>query len=506
MREGHVGQVMSAYNAINGVPAPADKWLLTDLLRGQWGFDGYVVSDCDAVGDIVGGHHYAATREQAAADAVNAGTDLNCGGTYGALVAAVHSGLISEDEVNTALRRVLTARFRLGLFDPPNYAYAKITDADLDTPQHSDLALRAARESMVLLKNNGLLPLDPAKLKRVAVIGANADDTRMLRGNYNGTPSHPVSILQGLKDALGAGVEVTYARGCPLAVNATDTFGPSSPDYQQALEAAKNADVVIYVGGISARLEGEEMRVTVVGFTGGDRTRIELPQVQEDLLKALSAVGKPVVFVNCSGSAMAIPWETDHLAAILQAWYPGENGGTAVADVLLGRYNPAGRLPVTFYRTTADLPGLPGLRDGEPHVPVLHGQASVPVRLRPELHEVLLRQAAVQRPAARPYGHAPGHGAGPQHGGAGRRRGRPGLRPARPVGGPAAPPQPLRLPARVRSQGADADRDADRLSRAVPVLGRDQKSYVVEPGPYEIQIGSSSADIRARQIVTVTAE
>ncbi|HEX5323971.1 MAG TPA: glycoside hydrolase family 3 N-terminal domain-containing protein, partial [Capsulimonadaceae bacterium] len=297
VREGHVGQVMSAYSAIDGIPAPADSWLLTDLLRQQWGFQGYVVSDCDAIGDIVSGHHYAATMEEAAADAVKAGTDLNCGRTYRALVEAVHNGLISEDQINTALRRVLTMRFRLGLFDPPTYAYAKITAADNDTPEHSALALQAAHESMVLLKNNGILPLDTAKIKRVAVIGSNADSTSMLQGNYNGTPSHPVSILQGLKDALGPGVEVAYAKGCPLAVTATDSFGPSSPDYQQALDAAKNADVVIYVGGISARLEGEQMRVNAVGFAGGDRTRIELPQVQEDLLKSLRAVGKPIVFI-----------------------------------------------------------------------------------------------------------------------------------------------------------------------------------------------------------------
>ena len=233
--------------------------------------------------------------------------------------------------------------------------------------------------------------------------------------------AHPVSILRGIKDALGPGVEVTYARGCPLAVNATDTFGPSSPDYQQALAAAKNADVVIYVGGISARLEGEEMRVTMVGFTGGDRTRIELPQVQEDLLKALSAVGKPVVFVNCSGSAMAIPWEADHLAAILQAWYPGQNGGTAVADVLLGRYNPAGPPAGDVLRVHGGPARLPGLRMANRTYRYFSGQGAVSVRLRPELHEVLLRQAAIQRSAARPHGHAPDHGAGPQHGGAGRR-------------------------------------------------------------------------------------
>lgn len=520
VREGHVGQVMSAYNAINGVPAPADKWLLTDLLRGQWGFDGFVVSDCDAVGDIVTGHHYADTREQAAADAVNAGTDLNCGGTYSALVAAVRSGLISEDRVNTTLRRVLTARFKLGLFDPPAYAYAKITDADLDTPAHSDLALRAARESMVLLKNNGLLPLNPARLKRVAVIGANADDTNMLRGNYNGTPSHPVSILQGLKNGLGAGVEVTYARGCPLAVSAPgaparpgqnnaigspESTGPDSPDFRQALEAARNADVVIYVGGISARLEGEEMRVSAEGFTGGDRTRIELPQVQEDLLKALSAGRKPVVFVNCSGSAMAIPWETDHLAAILQAWYPGQNGGTAVADVLLGRYNPAGRLPVTFYRATSDLPDFQDYAmanrtyryfAGKPLFPFGYGLSYTKFSYgRPQFSARRLRPTDTLQLTV------------PVRNSGGRDGDEVVQVYVRHVN--SAVPQPLH--SLCAFQRVAIPRGQTRMATLTlsPAQFRywdvNKKTYVVEPGSYEIQIGSSAADIHSRQVVTVTA-
>ena len=506
VREGHVGQVMSAYSAINGVPAPADTWLLTDLLRGQWGFDGYVVSDCDAVADILNGHHYASTMAEASADAVKAGTDLDCGGAYGALTQAVHDGLISEDQINTALRRVLTARFRLGLFDPPTYAYAKITAADNDTPQHSDLALRAARESMVLLKNDGLLPLDPARLKRVAVIGANADDTRMLHGNYNGTASHPVSILQGLKDALGPGVEVTYARGCPLAASATDTFGPSSPDYQQALEAAKNADVVIYVGGISARLEGEEMRVSLAGFSGGDRTRIELPQVQEDFLKALSAVGKPIVFVNCSGSAMAIPWEADHLAAILQAWYPGENGGTAVADVLLGRYNPAGRLPVTFYASTAELPDFQDYSMAGRTYRYYAGKALFPFG-----YGLSYTKFSYGKPRFST-----------------RQLSRTGTLqitvPVRNTGGrdgdevvqvyvrhvKSAVPQPIHSLCAFQRVSVPKGQTQTATLTLSPAQFRywdvTKKAYVVEPGPYEIQIGSSSVDIRTRQVIAVKAD
>ena len=505
VREGHVGQVMSAYNAINGIPAPADKWLLTDLLRGQWGFDGYVVSDCDAVGDIVGGHHYADTREQAAADAVKAGTDLNCGGTYGALVSAVHGGQISEDEINTALRRVLTERFRLGLFDPPTYAYAKITAADNDTPQHGDLALRAARESMVLLKNDGLLPLDPAKLKHVAVIGANADDIRMLQGNYNGTPSHPISILQGLKDALGTGAEVTYVRGCPLAVNAADTSGPSSPEFQQAVEAAKSADVVIYVGGISARLEGEEMRVTMVGFTGGDRTRIELPQVQEDLLRAVAAVGKPVVYVNCSGSAMAIPWEADHMAAILQAWYPGQNGGTAVADVLLGRYNPGGRLPVTFYASTEALPDFQDYSMTNRTYRYYAGKALFPFGFGLSYTNFSYGKP---RFSARRLGPAGTLQVTVPVRNTGARDGDEVVQVyVRHV--KSAVPQPIHSLCAFQRVSVPKGQTRTATLTISPARFRywdvTKKAYVVEPGPYEIQIGSSSADIRARQVITVTA-
>ena len=506
VREGHVGQVMSAYNAINGVPAPADKWLLTDLLRNQWGFDGYVVSDCDAVGDIVGGHHYAATREQAAAEAVKAGTDLNCGGTYSALVSAVHSGLISEDDINTALRRVLTQRFRLGLFDPSTYAYSRITIADNDTPEHSEMALRAARESMVLLKNTGVLPLDPTKLKRVAVIGANADDIRMLQGNYNGTPSHPVSILQGIKNALSPGVEVTYARGCPLAVNATDTLGPKSPDFQLALDAAKNADVVIYVGGISAQLEGEEMRVTMVGFSGGDRTRIELPQVQEDLLKALSVVGKPIVYVNCSGSAMAIPWETDHLAAILQAWYPGENGGTAVADVLLGRYNPAGRLPVTFYSSTADLPDFQNYSMAYRTYRYFPGQALFPFGYGLSYTKFSYGKPRYSARKLGPTGTlritVPVRNTGARDG---DEVVQVYVRHVK-----SAVPQPIHSLCAFQRISVPKGQTRTAILNVSPMQFRywdvTKHSYDVEPGPYEIQIGSSSADIHARQVITVTAK
>jgi beta-glucosidase len=359
VREGHVGAVMGAYNSVYGEPACANPMLLTELLRRQWGFDGHVVSDCGAIYDIFANHKFAATPEAAAADAVKAGDDLCCGTDYNSLTRAVETGLISEKEIDTAVGRLLAARFRLGLFDPPGKdPFAQIEISENDTPAHEALALNVARESIVLLKNDGTLPLDRAKVKRIAIIGANADSVPVLLGNYNGTPSRPVTILEGIKKSAGSDVEVTYEPGCPLAWRQDGGDKLNSTNWTQAIQAAWEADVVIYVGGLSPKLEGEEMKVDYEGFSGGDRTKIELPAIQTELLKALQASGRPVVFVNCSGSAIAMPWAAENLSAIVQAWYPGEQGGNAVAEVLFGDANPAGRLPVTFYRATDDLPAF----------------------------------------------------------------------------------------------------------------------------------------------------
>jgi len=359
VREGHVGAVMGAYNSVYGEPACANPLLLTKILREQWGFTGHVVSDCGAIYDIYANHKFAGSSEEAAADAVKAGDDLCCGTDYNSLTRAVKAGLISDKEIDTAVSRLFEARFRLGLFDPPEKVpFTQIGISENDTPEHEALALQVARESIVLLKNDGTLPLDRAKIKRIAVIGANADSVPVLLGNYNGTPSEPVTILAGIKAAVGANIEVDYEPACPLALHTNLTGEISVEKWTKAIETAWSADVVIYVGGISPQLEGEEMKVSYDGFSGGDRTRIELPSQQTELLKALAATGKPVVFVNCSGSAIAMPWAAENLPAIVQAWYPGEQGGWAVADVLFGDANPAGRLPVTFYRSTEDLPAF----------------------------------------------------------------------------------------------------------------------------------------------------
>jgi beta-glucosidase len=359
VREAKVGTVMGAYNSVYGEPATSSTFLLTDLLRDQWGFQGHVVSDCGAIYDIYANHKKVPTAEAAAARAVKAGCDLCCGHEYDALPKAVKAGLITEAEMDVALERVLTARFKLGLFDPPaQVAYAQIPFSENDTAAHHALALQAARESLVLLKNDGLLPLDRTKIKHLNVVGQNADSLPALLGNYNGTPSHPITILDGIKSAVGPGVAVTYEPGCPLAVRKGDSAKPSTDMISAAVNAAEASDVTIYVGGLNPQLEGEEMPVNYVGFSGGDRTRIELPEVQVEMLKALRATGKPVIFVNCSGSAVAMVWAAENLPAILQAWYPGGEGGQAVAEALFGDINPAGRLPVTFYRSTDDLPAF----------------------------------------------------------------------------------------------------------------------------------------------------
>ena len=368
VKQGHVGSIMGSYNALYGTPNCANPFLLTEILRNRWGFQGYVVSDGGAIHNIWAHHKYVATPEEAAAAAVKAGCNLFsatfAGGKYPhddyvSLGNVLKQNLLTEQQIDGAITRTLTQRFKLGLFDPPqDVPWSNIKIDQNDTPEHRALALKVAEESIVLLKNNGVLPLDRTKIKRIAVIGPNADADKMLAGNYTGSASTSVTILDGIRAVAGPGVDVNYSTGCPLAL-ANDNSNKPTPDMTaEALTAAKAADVVIYVGGLDATLECEEHNVQFRGFDMGDRTRIELPSPQEDLLKALSATGKPVIFVNCTGSAIAMPWENKHLSAIVQAWYPGEQGGTAVGEVLFGDVNPAGRLPITIYKSTRDLPAF----------------------------------------------------------------------------------------------------------------------------------------------------
>ena len=504
--EGKAGSVMCAYNAINGQPACANEYLLEDQLRAKWGFQGYVVSDCGAVHDIFDGHRYRPSQPQATAISLERGMDNECidfftkvkdDHDYRPYIEAVQQGYLSENAIDTALIRLFTARIRLGMFDPPETVpYAKIDEKELDSPEHRALARKLANESMVLLKNDGTLPLKSG-LTKIAVVGPLADQTKVLLGNYNGTPTHSVSMLDGLKaefpqakitfvpgtqflrndgdpvpdnllttadgkpglnaeysnwegvelgpgakpatltsriepnvnlsesslpaeaagkKSIGAqwtgfltppdsgdyllgiradgfarvmadrkmlamefrtrGVEARLGRvhlekGQKVALSVTyGNMGGGPPRAQliwakvsnapspEALTAAKNADVVIAVVGITSQLEGEEMPVNEPGFLGGDRTSMDLPEPEEALIEAVAATRKPLVVVLMNGSALAVNWASEHANAILEAWYSGEEGGAAIAETLGGKNNPAGRLPVTFYKNVSQLPNF----------------------------------------------------------------------------------------------------------------------------------------------------
>jgi beta-glucosidase len=496
VKEGGAYSMMGAYNRTNGEACCASQTLLQDILRDEWGFKGFVVSDCMAIYDIYANHMLVDTAEEAAALAVKNGCELNCGATYPALLGAVEQGLIAESVIDQAVGRLFTARFLLGMFDPPEQVpYAQIPYAALNSESHQALALQAARESVVLLKNEGnLLPLS-RDIESLAIIGPNADDFQSLLGNYNGTPAEASTLLSGIRRKISPNARLYFAQGCPIAdgvppleVIATghlypadtgenkngltaayydnpdfagrpvmervesvvdviwkdttpltgqwgDSFSvrwsgflvpPAAGSYQvavngfsayqlyindelivsckdihhprvkskemeleagrlyrlrldyvsqgldpqvqllwayggtdyqtRAMEAAEKAEVIIAALGLSPNLEGEEMPVNVDGFYGGDRTDIKLPAPQESLLRQLSALGKPIVLVLLNGSALGIQWAAENIPAIVEAWYPGQAGGEAVADVLFGSYNPAGRLPVTFYHSVDDLP------------------------------------------------------------------------------------------------------------------------------------------------------
>jgi beta-glucosidase len=502
IREGGAYSLMCAYNRIDGKAACGSDMLLKDILRSEWHFPGYVVSDCGAIDDIYLRHKVAPTAPAAAALAVKTGTDLDCGRVYPNLVDAVKQGLISEAEIDVSLKRLFLARFKLGMFDSADKVrWAKIPFTVVDQPANRELAAKVARESMVLLKNErGTLPLKK-NLGTIAVIGPNSDQWRMLLGNYNGEPADAVTPLRGIRDAVSKSTRVLYARGADLAdgfpvldvvqsnvlrtpdgesglraeyfssremngaplftrTDATvdanwtdkaprqdmdaDNFGvrwsgtitpPTTGMYRlgligtvkfelflddslvvrsnypthdgefpdprlsqtdqirldggrayrirvtaresygdarlqmvwagphetlesEAESIAKQADAVVMFLGLTARLEGEEMPVQIPGFQGGDRTSVDLPEPQEHLLERIASLGKPTVLVLLNGSALSVNWAQAHVPAIVEAWYPGQAAGTAIADVLFGNYNPAGRLPVTFYKSTADLPAF----------------------------------------------------------------------------------------------------------------------------------------------------
>ncbi|MDR2970134.1 MAG: glycoside hydrolase family 3 C-terminal domain-containing protein [Tannerellaceae bacterium] len=357
VKEGNVQEVMCAYNRFEGTPCCSSDKLLTDILRNDWGYDHILLSDCGAIDDFwkkdtrTPRHETHPDAASASADAVLTGTDLECGSSYRALMDGLEKGLITEDQLDVSLRRLLKGRFELGMFDPDERVpFAQIPYSVVGSAKHAAQALDMARKSIVLLKNgNGILPLSK-EIRKIAVVGPNAADSTMLWANYNGFPDRTVTILDGIRNKL-PDAEVIYELGC--------THTESNDDYQATASKIKeaDADVIIFVGGISPRLEGEEMPVDAEGFRKGDRTDIEIPKVQKELVKALKeTTGKPVVYVLCTGSALALNWEDGNLDAVVNAWYGGQEAGTAVADVLFGDYNPGGRLPVTFYKSADQLP------------------------------------------------------------------------------------------------------------------------------------------------------
>ncbi len=347
VKEAKAASVMGAYNRLNGVPCCANKLLLQDLLRDEWGFDGYVVSDCAAIMWNRFRHKYFGSLAQSAAWAVKNGCDLNCGFAYRFLKEAVRWGHITEPEIDRAVTRLMKARFQLGMFDPPKEVpYASIPYEINDCPEHRAMALRTARESIILLKNeNNFLPIDK-NIKSIAVIGPNADSKKVLLGNYNGIPSKSVTLLEGIKNKVPSS-NIFHTKGCKVRRKIFRGFS-------RALKIAKQADLVIACMGLNQSMEMEDMLLTPYP----DRLNIELPRHQRKLLQAIHALGKPIILVLMSGSPIAVPWADAHLPAIIQAWYPGEEGGTAIADVIFGDYSPAGRLPITVYKATTDLPPI----------------------------------------------------------------------------------------------------------------------------------------------------
>ncbi len=659
VQEGRVRSVMGAYNRVYGESASASTLLLQQVLRKDWGFDGYVVSDCDSIEDIFLHHKIVGTAAEAAALGVKNGCDLDCGKTYDALIPAVRQGLIKEADIDVAVRRLMLARMQLGMFDPPERVrWARIPYSVNQSPAHDRLARRAAQKSIVMLKNEGVLPLS-RDLGTIAVIGPTADDVMSLLGNYYGTPAAPVTILQGIREAVGPKTRVLYSRGADLVagreepraapvIDATylrpaadsreqglkgeyfrgrnfagapvlrridprvafrwDRGAPTDdlvargelaqanalhgddysvrwtgqllppttgryelnvgandgarlyldgklvidgwaqnerlqsksaavdleagkayaltleffedirdaevrlswrrpgakPAFEEALEAARASDVVVFVGGLTGDVEGEEMKVSYPGFAGGDRTDLRLPATQQKLLEALQATGKPVVLVLTTGSAIAVDWAHARLPAILVAWYPGQRGGNAVADVLFGDTNPSGRLPVTFYKQDEKLPAFDDYEmrgrtyryfTGTPLYPFGHGLSYT----RFEYSDLELDRASVAADGSMQ--------ASVQIKNVGQRAGDEVVQ----LYVRALDAKQWRAVKELR--GVErlnlAPGEAKRVSFTVHP-GRDltyyeerQQRYAVATGRYEVQIGASSADVRARGIFRV---
>lgn len=357
VQEGKVEAVMGAYNRTNGEPCCGSKTLLKDILREEWGFEGHVVSDCWAIQDFHNGHGVTSGPLESVAMAVSNGCDLNCGQLFAYVAEAVKQGMISEERVDEALVNLFTTRMKLGVFDGKDATpFDKIPFTVVDSKEMKELNLEASRKCITLLKNeNGLLPLDKSKLKTIGIIGPNADNRRALVGNYEGTASRYYTISEGIQDYVGEDVRVLVSEGCHLYKESISNLSKGHDRISEVKGVCEASDVVILCLGLDPGLEGEEGDEGNQ-YASGDKPNLNLPGMQQEVLETAYASGKPVVLILLSGSALAVGWAQEHVPAIIQGWYPGAMGGKAIAEVLFGDKNPEGRLPVTFYRTTEELP------------------------------------------------------------------------------------------------------------------------------------------------------
>jgi len=357
VKEAGVETVMGAYNRTNGEPCCGSEFLLKKTLREKWGFDGHVVSDCWAIKDFHENHKVTEGPLESVALAVNMGCDLNCGHIFLYLEEAVKRGLISEEKITRAVERLFTTRMKLGLFDEPDKVpYNTLSYEIVDSEEMSRLNLEVAKKTLVLLKNeNNLLPLDKKKIKSIGVIGPNANNRRALIGNYEGTASRYITVLEGIQDYLGDEVRVYYSEGCHLHKKKVQDLGMENDRISEVKAVCEMSDVIIACMGLDSGLEGEEGDQGNQ-YASGDKPDLNLPGLQEEVLKTICSFGKPVVLVLLCGSALAVNWAQDNVPAILLGWYPGAQGGRAIAEVLFGEYAPEGRLPITFYRSSEDLP------------------------------------------------------------------------------------------------------------------------------------------------------
>ncbi len=357
VQEAKVEAVMGAYNRTNGEPCCGSRTLLKDILREEWGFEGHVTSDCGAIKDFHENHLVTRTAPESVALAVNNGCDLNCGNMYLNLQIAYNEGLVDEETIDRSVVRLMTTRMKLGMFDDAeNVPCAGIPYEVVGCKEHEAFALEVSKKTMVLLKNkNSILPLDKYKVKSLAVIGPNANSREVLKGNYCGTAARYVTVLEGIQDAVGPDTKIYYAEGCHLYKDRVEGCAEERDRVAEALSAAERADCVIMCLGLDPSLEGEEGDASNAD-AAGDKKHLNLPGMQQELLEAVYSTGKPVILILLSGSALAVGWADENVDAIIQAWYPGARGGSAVASLIFGDYSPSGRLPVTFYKATEDLP------------------------------------------------------------------------------------------------------------------------------------------------------